>query len=240
MTIFNLSKLFRASALLLMGLMLMMPASGQEIFLGPKFGGNLMMLKNTDFDETEGITSFGGHAGLFLEVRMKMISVQADLLYNYDRFEGILNTFDTKLTYGRVTLPVVFKMYPSGHGFNIQVGGQVGYLVHGNSQQTDGQNFDDTFDITNTTNTPDASFIAGLGFDFHAVSLTARYIFGATDFPNTEEIMSGPQLGIGFVAFRGSQLGKGIPKSKKSKFKAPKGKKVKGKKSAGRKTKRKR
>ena len=56
-----------------------------------------MMLNNTDFSENAGITSFGGHAGAFLEVRLKSISWQADLLYNYDQFEGVLNTFDTKL-----------------------------------------------------------------------------------------------------------------------------------------------
>lgn len=207
---------------------------GQEIFLGAKLGGNLMGLKNTDFDDTEGITSFGGHGGLFIELRFKgkLAAVQADLLYNYDQFEGVLNTFDTKLTYGRVVLPVVFKIYPAGNGFNIQVGGQVAYLIHGQSQQTDGANFDDKFNITNTTTTPDGSLIAGLGFDFDKVTVAARYVFGATDFPNTEETMSGPQISLGFIAFRGSQLGIGTPKVKNKKFNAPKKKKVGKKKTA--------
>ncbi|MDW3196520.1 MAG: porin family protein [Cytophagales bacterium] len=206
----------------------------QEIFLGAKLGGNLMGLKNTDFDEATGITSFGGHGGLFMELRFKgnMAALQADLLYNYDQFEGVLNTFDTKLTYGRLALPVVFKIYPAGNGFNIQVGGQVAYLLHGQSQQTDGVNFDDKFNITNTTTTPDGSLIAGLGFDMDRLTLSARYIFGATDFPNTEELMSGPQVSVGFVAFRGSQLGIGTPKVKSKKFNAPKKKKIGKKKTA--------
>ncbi len=210
------------------------PVLAQEIFLGAKLGGNLMGLKNTDFDESAGITSFGGHGGLFMELRFKgrMAAVQADLLYNYDQFEGVLNTFDTKLTYGRVALPVIFKIYPVRNGFNIQVGGQVAYLIHGQSQQTDGVNFDDKFNITNTTTTPDGSLIAGLGFDFDKVSVAARYIFGATDFPNTEELMSGPQISIGYIAFRGSQLGIGTPKVKTKKFNAPKKKKVGKKKTA--------
>lgn len=227
MTIFNHTRLLKVSLLVTVFLMVMIQVSAQELFLGPKIGGNLMSLSNTEFDESAGITSFGGHVGAFLEVRWKSSSVQADLLYNYDQFEGVLNTFDTKLTFGRVTLPVVFKMYPTGHGFNIQVGGQVAYLINGNSETTDGQNFNDKFSITNTTNTPDISLVAGMGFDFHSVSVAARYVFGATDFPNTEENMSGPQVSVGFIAFRSSQLSKGIPKVKKQKFNAPKAKKKK-------------
>lgn len=210
------------------------PVMAQEIFLGAKLGGNLMGLNNTDFDETAGITSLGGHGGLFMELRFKgrTAAIQGDLLYNYDQFEGVLNTFDTKLTFGRVALPVVFKIYPIRNGFNIQVGGQVAYLIHGQSQQTDGVNFDDTFNITNTTTTPDGSLIAGLGFDFDKVTVAARYIFGATDFPNTEELMSGPQISIGYIAFRGSQLGIGTPKVKTKKFNAPKKKKIGKKKTA--------
>ncbi len=213
-------------------LIVLQPVFAQELFLGAKLGGNLMSLKNTDFDESAGITSFGGHGGIFMEIRTKgkLMAIQADLLYHYDQFEGVLNTFDTKLTFGRAALPLVFKIYPVGNGFNIQVGGQAAYLIHGQSQTTDGVNFDDKFNITNTTTTPDLSFIAGLGFDFDLVSVAARYVFGASDFPNTEELMSGPQLSIGFIAFRGSQLGVGIPKLKGKKFNAPKAKKLKKKK----------
>lgn len=224
----NYEKNWKRLLILCLMIITLQPVMAQEIFLGAKLGGNLMGLKNTDFDETSGITSFGGHGGLFMELRFKgnMAALQADLLYNYDQFEGVLNTFDTKLTFGRLALPVVFKIYPTGKGFNIQVGGQVAYLLHGQSQQTDGVNFDDTFNITNTTTTPDGSLIAGLGLDLDRLTLSARYIFGATDFPNTEELMSGPQVSLGFVAFRGSQLGIGTPKVKSKKFNAPKKKKI--------------
>ena len=218
----------RILALCLFLIALQPAVRGQEIFFGAKLGGNLMGLKNTDFDESAGITSFGGAGGLFTELRFKgnMAALQADLLYNYDQFEGVLNTFDTKLTYGRLALPVVFKVYPVQNGFNIQFGGQIAYLLHGQSQQTDGVNFDDKFKITNTTTTPDGSLIAGLGYEVDRLYIEARYIFGATDFPNTEELMSGPQLTVGFAGFRGSQLGVGAPKVKTKKFNAPKKKKI--------------
>lgn len=226
----NLKRILALSLLLIA----IQPVMSQEFYYGAKIGGNLMGLKNTDFDETTGITSFGGHGGLFMEFRPKgnMVSVQADLLYNYDQFEGVLNTFDTKLTYGRLALPVVLKIYPVGNGFNIQFGGQVAYLLHGQSQQTDGVNFDDKFNITNTTTTPDGSLIAGLGFDLDLLKISARYVFGATDFPNTEELMSGPQISIGYVGLRSSQLSIGSPKIKKKKFNAPKKKKIGKNKSA--------
>ena len=208
-------------------LITLQPVMSQEFILGARLGGNLMSLKNTDFDETAGITSFGGHGGLFTEFRFKgqTAAIQADLLYNYDQFEGVRNTFDTKLTYGRIALPVVLKIYLTENGLNIQVGGQVAYLLHGQSQETDGVNFDDKFDITNTTTNLDGSLIAGLGFDFDRLSLAARYIFGATDFPHTEKLMSGPQVSVGFVTFRKSQLSFGPPKKKKRKFKNSKKKK---------------
>jgi hypothetical protein len=157
----------------------------QKVNKGIKGGLNYANVGNFDqlpeIDDITNLTSW--HAGVFLGVKVAMISVQGDVLYsvqgtNYTDLSGE----EHKLENAYINIPVVVKLHfiPK---LNVQAGLQYGILF---SSKVDGET---DYQIGGTTvedyfKGGDWAIPIGIGLDISKLMIELRYNIGVADINN--------------------------------------------------------
>jgi len=158
--------------------------SGSNASFGLKAGANFSNLYVDEIDDENVL--LGYQFGVFSKFRMSsMAAVLVEALYT---------TKDAKLTYGGnvlsgtakfnlkyIEVPLLLVIQPTPN-FNIHAGPYVAYLIGGkvpNESEVTLFDFENNINRDNF-NRLDAGLVGGLGLDFNAFSLGARYSYGMT------------------------------------------------------------
>jgi len=152
--------------------------------VGIKGGVNLSNLYTKDADNTK--TLFGFNAGIFSKIPItSMFAIQPELTFTTKgadvtyRNAFVDGTARFKLDY--VELPVLIVINATKN-FHIEAGAYAAVLVSGkvkNQSNVDLFNFEDNIKVEDY-NRLDAGLAAGVGFDFGALGIGARYTYGLT------------------------------------------------------------
>ncbi|HIP48259.1 MAG TPA: PorT family protein [Lutibacter sp.] len=189
----------------------------QQIYFGPKVGGNLSHFMyngdNTNFFDTKKM-KLASHIGAFVEIQINdFFAVQPELLYSIKgaRFNiSTENEFESRYVFKYLSLPVLAKYYVSKK-VSIEVGPQFAYLLSAkNIEKSDlyssnlgeeaaSVNIKDTMQVYDLGVTAGVGYITDTGF-----YMTARYNIGLSniykDVPNTQNVLKNGaiQLSVGF------------------------------------------
>lgn len=158
--------------------------NAQEWAFGPKVGVNFSSVNGWEGARTRK----GVVAGMFLERMIApALAIQTDILYSMEGFRLKSSGETTKVNLDYIKMPIVLKYYLV-RGLNLQLGGQVGYLVTKNLENnTLGYN------LEHYTNRFSVDMVAGLSYDFcFGLILEGRYTTGVTKiFNNGSGIANG-------------------------------------------------
>jgi hypothetical protein len=151
-------------------------------YLGLKGGVNFSNLYTDKVDDNNVLTSF--NAGLIVNFPItKSLSVQPEFIFSR---KGSEQTYDNLLTSGTarfklnyLEVPLLLKVNLA-KSFNLHAGPYLAYLIDaGVTNETNSGNFDFEDNISNDDlNKFDYGLSAGLGFDFDAIGIGARYNIG--------------------------------------------------------------
>lgn len=155
----------------------------QERRAGIKGGLNVSNLYVDDVDDEN--ARFGFNAGVFGEIiSTETFGVQAELLYSTKGAKFESGDEELKFNLGYLDLPVlaVFKL---GESVDIHVGAYAAYLLN-SKVKTEGI-IDADFDIDrDDLNTFDYGLVGGIGFNFGAAQVGARYNYGLAELQNSD------------------------------------------------------
>lgn len=158
--------------------------NAQEWAFGPKAGVSFSSVNGWEGAKTRK----GVVAGMFLErMIVPALAVQTDILYSMEGFHFKTGDETTKVNLDYIKMPIVLKYYMVG-GLNLQLGGQLGYLV---TKELDNNTLD--YDLEALTNRFSIDLVAGMAYDFcFGLMLEARYNIGVTKmFNSTKGINNG-------------------------------------------------
>jgi len=180
-------KLFTIT-LLLAGLMISNQASAQFKW-GIKGGVNFSSIKNfgQQISALESTSSYTGwHAGIFLQMKVPILAVQADILFSQQGQQfsvtSISESFNLEQSY--ILIPVVakFSLIPV---LNLQAGLQYGLLTTAAVNGIKDYDFGNGPEpVSDQFKTGDWSIVFGLGFDVSKIMIEARYLLGVSDINN--------------------------------------------------------
>jgi len=201
-------KLFTIS-MLAMSMLLLAQQADAQLSYGIKGGLNISNMKNmTSLPNIQDSESYTGyHAGLFLGVKLAIVSVQADVLYSVQGVSlletGSTTEFkDLENTYINVPIMAKIHIIPL---MNIQAGLQYSFLTKsvfdGSAEYPIGGG--QPVNIQDQFSSGDAAILIGLGFDISKLVIDLRYNVGVSDnnsaLPTTEQLSSGNfQISVGF------------------------------------------
>ncbi|GGD18537.1 porin family protein [Flavobacterium orientale] len=169
--------------------------AAQKVTFGAKAGLNLATLTG-DIDGVKTIPGY--HVGGIADIQItEKFSIQPELLYSLEGgkssffYEDEFTLFDTKERYelGYLNLPVMAK-YHFADGLSLEVGPQIGYLLHANSHYDVNINFGDEINIDESGKEDIKDFVEkinvgvnfGLGYQLkNNLFFQARYHLGLTD-----------------------------------------------------------
>jgi len=174
--------------LLISGLLLAGNADAQFKW-GIKGGVNFSSIKNFgQLIQTESLDSYTGwHAGFFLQIKIPILAIQADILYSQQGQQftaspnSVSESFNLEQSY--ILIPVVakFSLIPV---LNLQAGVQYGILttaaINGVKSYDFGPPIGDV-SVADQFTSGDWSLVFGLGFDISKLMIDARYNLGVSD-----------------------------------------------------------
>jgi hypothetical protein len=167
-----------------------------QFTVGPKVGLNLSDLQDKgdmpeDPSRRQGLT-----AGAFLNVRLtSSLELQGELLYSQQGYKehGYILVFveppdrirymEAKRRLHYLNLPVLFRDSWGRTGLYLELGPQVGFLLHhGITSVSDGDTGDYALAVPFSPNRVDFSAVGGAGYRFpFGVTLSGRYCYGLTN-----------------------------------------------------------
>lgn len=158
-----------------------------KLEMGVKLGGNGSFVFENDKEGYDGKYSF--HAGFFLEYKLfDRVFIQPEILYseqgdvNSSYYHSENNNGTMKISLNYLQIPVTLKLYLSNR-FNIQIGGQIGFLTSAKTLVTarnDGKEHES--DISELLKKEDYGVNFGLGIDINdKLSIEARYNLGVNN-----------------------------------------------------------
>lgn len=163
----------------------------QDIYFGPKVGGNLSHILysgDTESPYNNSKMRLSSHFGVFTEfVLSDFLSMQPELLYSVkgDRFTiDSDDIFESTLVFKYLSLPIVLKYYVTEE-ISIQVGPQVAYLLSAKKLEiseavsTYGNEEEESEDLKDYMQIYDLGATAGVGYlTKSGFYLSARYNMG--------------------------------------------------------------
>lgn len=186
----------------------------QDIYFGPKVGGNLSHIFSIGDDEDykDGQMRLSSHFGMFAEIAFsEFLSLQPELLYSIkgDKFTNDADE-SNEFVYKYLSLPVVVKYYVTKE-FTIEAGPQVAYLLSTKKLEISelvSSNTNDeeaSIELKNDMEVYDVGATAGVGYlTKSGFYLSARYNLGLININKKdgiipEEFKNGTiQLSAGF------------------------------------------
>jgi len=151
---------------------------------GVKGGVNFSSIKNfgdqlAGFGSTSNYTAW--HAGIFLQMKVPILTVQADILYSIQGqdFEILNEPFNLEQTYINIPVVAKFSLLPV---INLQAGLQYGILV--GAAINDVEEFDfgaGPQKVEDLFKSGDWALVFGIGFDISKLMIDARYNLGVSD-----------------------------------------------------------
>lgn len=189
----------------------------QDIYFGPKVGGNLSHIiysGDTESPFNNSKMRLSSHFGVFAEyVFSDFLSLQPELLYSIkgDRFTiDSDDTFESSFVYKYLSLPIVLKYYVTEE-ISIEAGPQVAYLLSAKNLETSEQYSSNegeeeaSVDIKDFMQVYDLGALAGVGYlTKSGFYLSARYNMGLINTSKDEADLPGSfkngaiQLSAGF------------------------------------------
>jgi len=156
---------------------------------GIKGGVNFSSIKNFgQVIQTESLESYTGwHAGIFLQIKVPILAVQADILYSQQgqKFtaspSGISESFNLEQSYILIPLVAKFSLLPV---INLQAGVQYGILTTAAINGVEEYDFGTPIGVVSVADqftSGDWSLVFGIGFDISKLMIDARYNLGVSD-----------------------------------------------------------
>lgn len=189
----------------------------QDVYFGPKVGGNLSHIfysGDTESPFNNSNMRLSSHFGVFAEfVFSDFLSLQPELLYSVkgDKFTiDSDDTYESSFVYKYLSLPIVLKYYVTEE-ITIEAGPQVAYLLSakdlrkGEEVSTEYGEEEASFDIKDFMQVYDVGATAGVGYlTKSGFYLSARYNMGLINTSKDEADLLGSfkngaiQLSAGF------------------------------------------
>lgn len=181
---------------LIISMLCFMSLRAQDVYYGPKVGGNLSHIFYNGDDElySSGKMRLSSHFGVFTEfVFTDFISLQPELLFSIKGDKFISDADESyDYVYKYLSLPIMFKYYVTKE-ISVEVGPQVAYLLSAKNLETSelySSEYGDeeaSIDLKENMQVYDVGAAAGVGYlTKTGFYLSARYTLGLINVDNSE------------------------------------------------------
>ena len=161
--------------------------SDKKIKFGVKAGVNFSDITGDDVDSFNGLTAF--HIGAVAELPISdTFSVQPELQYSAQGSDYEEESFSGSVKANYLNVPVMAKFYV-GHGFSVEAGPQVGFLMSAKDEYDGGDE-----DIKDFLKGTDFGVNFGVGYTLGSgLNFAARYNLGLSDVNDTDDLDGGAE-----------------------------------------------